>query len=49
MKRRTKLQLLLIIIFIVSFIMTLSWYDWRLFVILLVFGWGNNLQKTLNK
>lgn len=49
MKTRTKLQLLLIVLFITSLVLTLYWYDWKLFVILSVYTWGNNLQKTLQK
>lgn len=44
MKRSTKWLLLETIVFIASGILALTWYDWKLFVILVVFVWANNLS-----
>jgi hypothetical protein len=45
MKKSTKRYLLASAIFIGSLGLTLAWYDWKLFVIMMVFGWGVNLEN----
>ena len=48
MAKKVKLYLSAILLFIISIICTLVWYDWKLLFILLVFVSANNYQNRAN-
>lgn len=37
------------IVYVCSVWAILAWYDWKLIVILVLFGWANNIQMNLIK
>lgn len=47
MKKRNTLPLHIIafIIWVISIILILNWFDWKLLVVLITFLWANNLSN----
>jgi hypothetical protein len=35
-----------LVVWIVAIVLILVWYDWKLLIILMMFGWGSNLENT---
>ena len=36
-----------IIVSIIALVMTFVWYDWKLFLILFMWEWGHNMERSL--
>lgn len=49
MNEKRMFQIISIIAFIISLGLCLLWYDWKLFVILIIFGTGMNWQNVSQK
>lgn len=45
MESKVKKFIVLTIVWIGAVSLTLYWYDWKLLIILMLFGWGMNLEN----
>ncbi len=39
-------SIMAVIIGVIAIILIFVWYDWKLFIILMLFVWGNNIQLS---
>ena len=44
MKAKNKLLIIESIVYFISIVLIIKWYDWRLLLIITLFCWGNNLM-----
>lgn len=47
MKKRTRQTIILLILFSVSIFLIFYWFNWKLFIILLLWGWAVNLDNKI--
>jgi hypothetical protein len=47
-KQKLMLSIISIVVFGLSVWAILKWYDWKLLVILILFGWANNIMIKAN-
>lgn len=41
--------ILILVLWAITIPLIFIWYDWKLLVILVMFGWANNAQNMLNR
>ena len=46
MNNTLKMHLISILIYIITIVLTLCWYDWKLLLIIFLFTSANNLERT---
>lgn len=47
MKKKTFQMVFVLLVFTLALYLSVHWYDWKLFIILILFGWGMNLENKV--